>query len=291
MNEDLLSDITFDFAQVGGVRLHYAQAGTGEKLVLLLHGFPEFWYSWRHQLAALGDHYTVIAPDLRGYNLSSKPANVADYEIDRLVDDVLGLIRYFGHEQAAIVGHDWGALVAWAVAQKHPEAVWKLAALQVPPPAAWRKNQTFKQLLASWYMFLFQIPALPEWLLGLNDFALLERALKTTTAASGVFSERDIAEYKKSWREGASLTPALNYYRANILKRMFSTSAGDEKVSVPTLFIYGEKDSAVLPESVKGVQEFVDAQFTEVRIPNAGHWVQQEAAVEVNNFLSEFLAD
>jgi pimeloyl-ACP methyl ester carboxylesterase len=182
-------------------------------------------------------------------------------------------------------------LVAWAVAQKHPEAVWKLAALQVPPPGAWRKNQTFKQLLASWYMFLFQIPALPEWLLGLNDFALLERALKTTTAASGVFSERDIAEYKKSWLEAASLTPALNYYRANILKRMFSTSAGDEKVIVPTLFIYGEKDSAVLPESVKGVQEFVDAQFTEVRIPNAGHWVQQEAAVEVNNFLSEFLAD
>src|SRR5215210_1957713 len=137
----------FDYAQIGGVRLHYAKAGTGEKLVLFLHGFPEFWYSWRHQLAALSDEYTVVAPDMRGYNLSDKPARVQDYAIDNLIDDVSGLINHFGRRQAAVIGHDWGAAVAWAFAQTEPEMVWKLGALQVPPVPVWRKNQTVRQAL------------------------------------------------------------------------------------------------------------------------------------------------
>ncbi len=152
-----MNEINFDYAQIGGVNLHYAKAGDGEKLVILLHGFPEFWYSWRHQIAALSDEYTVVAPDMRGYNLSDKPPKIEDYSIDKLVDDVIGLIRYFGREQAAIVGHDWGASIAWAVALKHPEYVSKLVALQVPPASIWKRNQTLKQFLASWYMFLFQI--------------------------------------------------------------------------------------------------------------------------------------
>jgi len=286
-----MSEIKFDYAQIGGVKLHYATAGNGEKLIILLHGFPEFWYSWRRQITALSDEYTVVAPDMRGYNLSDKPANVSDYQIDKLVDDVTGLIRHFGREQAAIVGHDWGASVAWATAQKHPEFVWKLCALQVPPISVWQKNQTVKQFLASWYMFFFQIPRLPEWLMSRNDFAILAGGLKNSTAERGVFSDEDIAEYKKAWSQPRALTSALNYYRANILKRLFSKPSTEAKIKVPTLFIYGEKDTAVLPESVRDIGEVIDAPYQEIRIPDAGHWVQQEAAEIVTDSLGEFLAE
>lgn len=286
-----MSEITFDYAQIGGVKIHYAKAGGGEKLVVLLHGFPEFWYSWRKQLAALSDQYTVVAPDLRGYNLSDKPARVADYKIDKSVDDVCGLIRHLGYEKAAVVGHDWGAIIAWAMAETHPEYVSKLCALQVPPSSVWRKNLSVKQLLASWYMFFFQLPFLPEWLLSRDDFARLANGLKSSTVEKDIFTDADIAEYKKAWREDRALTSALNYYRANILKRLFSGESADEKIKVPTLFIYGEKDAVILPETVKDIGSVIDAPFSEIRIPDAGHWVQQEAAEIVTDSLREFLAE
>jgi pimeloyl-ACP methyl ester carboxylesterase len=287
-----MSEIEFDYAQIGGVKLHYAAAGDREKLVILLHGFPEFWYSWRHQIRALSDEYTVVAPDMRGYNLSDKPPRIADYSIDKLVDDTTGLIRHLGFEKAAIIGHDWGAVVAWAVARNQPEYVSKLCAMQVPPTDVWRRNQTFKQFLASWYMFFFQIPALPEWLLSRDDFALLADGLKTSTAEPDVFTDEDIAQYKKSWREDRALSSALNYYRANVLQRIFAPgAAADAKIKVPTLFIYGERDQAVLPSSVEGIGDVIDAPYSEIRIPDAGHWVQQEASEIVTDSLREFLAE
>jgi pimeloyl-ACP methyl ester carboxylesterase len=282
------------YAQVGGVRLHYAERGSGGRLVLLLHGFPECWYSWRHQLAALGDCYTVVAPDMRGYNLSDKPERVEDYRIENLVDDVTGLVRHFGEREAAIVGHDWGASVAWAVAQSYPEYVWKLAALQVPPPAAWRANMTLAQALRSWYMLFFQIPRLPEWVMSRDDLASLERTFKNTVARKGSFTDEDIEIYKAAFREEGALTGPINYYRANI-KRLLSRMYGDQqaigsgRVSVPTLFIYGEKDFAILPETVRGVAAYVDGPYREVRIATSGHWVQNEAVAEVNAALSQFL--
>jgi pimeloyl-ACP methyl ester carboxylesterase len=282
--------IQFGNAQIGGVNLHYAKAGTGERLVLLLHGFPEFWYSWRHQIAALSDTYTVVAPDLRGFNLSDKPPAVSDYETGNIVDDINGLIRYFGHEKAAVIGHDWGATTAWSVAMRHPESLWKLGSLQVPPISIWRKNQSFSQFLASWYMFFFQIPALPEYLMGLNDFAMMERSLRDSAAVK-VFTDEDVAEYKKAWGEAGALTSMLNYYRANIIKRFLSKPEDPVKIRVPTLFIYGEKDQAVLPQTVAGVGDLIDAPYTEVRIPGSGHWVQQEAKDEVTAALRKFLAE
>ncbi len=164
MSEDasnLEPEIRHGYAQVGDVRLHYAECGEGERLVVLLHGFPECWYSWRHQLKALGRRFRVVAPDMRGYNLSDKPGRVEDYRMQRLVDDVTGLTRHFGAREAAVVGHDWGGAVAWAVAQHYPDYVWKLASLQTPPPAVWGKNLTLRQLLRSWYMFFFQLPSIP----------------------------------------------------------------------------------------------------------------------------------
>ena len=289
MNVD--ARISFGYADVGDVKLHYAKAGDGEKLVILLHGFPEFWYSWRHQLVALSDQYTVVAPDMRGYNLSDKPLNKTDYAIDNLVGDIVGLIYHFGRETAAVIGHDWGASVAWALAMKKPEVLWKLGALQVPPIPIWKRNQTVKQFFASWYMFFFQIPGLPEFRLRQNDYTALAKALRESTAAAGVFSDDEIAEYKKAYGQPGAITAMLNYYRANIVKRMFGKKETPRKIDVPTLFIYGEKDKAVLPRTVAGVGDMVSGPYTEHRIPNSGHWVQQEARDEVTQVLRTFLIE
>ena len=290
-------EVRHGYAQAGDVRLHYAECGNEkDELVILLHGFPEFWYSWRRQLPVPGKRYHVIAPDMRGFNLSDKPPRVEDYRIELLVDDVLGLIKHFGRSQAAIVAHDWGAGVAWAVAQRHPEAVKKLAALQVPLPAAWRANMTFAQLRRSWYMFFFQLPRIPEWWASARDFARVEKMYRKTSMRPGAFSNDDIEVYKAALRQPGALTSSINYYRANVFRSLRrggveTPQDGRRGIRVPTLFIYGEQDVAVIPSTVRDLGRFIDAPYRELRIPDSGHWVQNEAADEVNTALLEFLAD
>ena len=298
MSEQLYNagpEISHGYAQVGDVRLHYAECGEGERLVVLLHGFPECWYSWRRQLTALGEHFRVVAPDMRGYNLSDKPSRVDDYRINRLVDDVTALIRHLGAREAAIVGHDWGAVVAWAVAQHFPDYVSRLAALQVPPPAVWAKNLSLKQLLRSWYMFFFQLPAIPEWWIRRDDFAALEKMFRQS-ARAGTFSDADMEFYKSALREPGALTATINYYRANLGGFLRRRAGGgefkrQERIRVPTLFIFGERDLAIVPETVEGVAAYIDAPYTEVRYAKAGHWIQQENAEEINAALSSFLEE
>ncbi|HVF45307.1 MAG TPA: alpha/beta hydrolase [Pyrinomonadaceae bacterium] len=286
--------IRHGYAQVGDVRLHYAECGVGERLVLLLHGFPECWYSWRHQLKALGGRYRVVAPDMRGYNLSDKPDRVEDYRVPRLVDDVTGLIRHFGAREAAVVGHDWGAAVAWAVAQHYPDYVWKLAALQVPPPAVWAKNLTLRQLLRSWYMFFFQLPRVPEWWVSRDDFAGLGKMFRST-ARPGTFADADVEFYRSALKEPGALTAGINYYRANLRTLLTRGPKGGirthERVRVPTLFVFGERDFAILPETAAGVADYVNAPYTELRLARANHWVQQEYPSEVNAALLSFLEE
>lgn len=286
--------IRHDYANVGEVRLHYAECGSGDDLVILLHGFPEFWYSWRYQMPVLGRRYHVVAPDMRGFNLSDKPPRKSDYVIEKLVGDVLGLIKHFGKSQAAIVAHDWGAAVAWALAQRHPEAVSKLAALQVPPPAAWRDNMTFGQLRRSWYMFFFQLPALPERWAAAKDFARVGKMYRETSFRPDAFSDEDIEIYKAALRQPGALTSSLNYYRANVFRSLFRRSAktpseGDGRIRVPTLFIYGELDVAVFPATVQKMEKYFDPPYHEHRIAGSGHWVQIEAREEVNDVLMKFL--
>lgn len=300
--------IKHGYANVNGIRLHYAESGSGDNLVILLHGFPEFWYSWRHQLTALGKSYHVVAPDMRGYNLSDKPARVEDYRIEVLVEDVVGLIDHFGANQAAIVAHDWGAGVAWAAAQKYPQRISKLAVLQVPPAAVWRANISLRQLLRSWYMFFFQLPRIPEWAIGRKDFAALNRILRETVARKGTFSDADIEIYKEALRRPGALTAAVNYYRANVRRVMSQRKVigkperngesttdqtrlgGNGRIRVPTLFIFGEQDFAILAETVSGIAKYIDAPYREVRIADVGHWVQNEAVAEVNEALIDFLS-
>jgi len=290
------SSIRHGYASVNGIRLHYAESGSGDNLVILLHGFPEFWYSWRKQLEALSGSFHAIAPDLRGYNLSDKPPRVEDYKIDKIVVDVIGLIDHFGAKQAAIVGHDWGAGVAWALAQKHPERVSRLAVLQVPLQAVFRANLTFKQFLRSWYMFFFQIPRLPEWLISLQNFRAIEDTFTKKIFRKNTFTPEDVERYKEAARQPGALTGAVNYYRANVFDRLFprkregSVNPSHHRVRVPTLFIFGEEDFAIIPASVRGLNEYIDAYYREVRIPDSGHWVQNEAAAQVNEALINFLS-
>jgi pimeloyl-ACP methyl ester carboxylesterase len=299
-SDSAVPGVRHDYAQLGDVRLHYAECGRrGERLVLLLHGFPECWYSWRHQLTALGgERFHVVAPDLRGYNLSDKPARVEDYRMEKLVGDVLGLLDHFGARDASVVGHDWGAAIAWAVAARRPERVWKVAALQVPPLPVWFANMSVKQALSSWYMLFFQLPFLPEWQMSANDFAALARMFKKTSRP-GTFTDTDIAVYKNALRQKSertnttALTAAINYYRANVFANLSRTpgasKTGRARIRVPTLFIYGERDFAIVPETVRDVGKHVDAPYRELRLANSNHWVQQESHAEVNAALRSFL--
>ncbi len=291
----MIFPITHGYARVNGVNLHYAESGSGE-LVILLHGFPEFWYSWRHQLKALAPHFHVVAPDLRGYNLSDKPLNVADYRLEVLAEDVIGLLNHFGAPKAALVGHDWGAGITWAVAQKHADRISKLAVMQVPPAAAWRANMSLRQLMRSWYMFLFQLPRVPEWLISRNGFAALARIFKKQVSRPATFTDADIAAYREALQKPGALTAAVNYYRANVVRLMRRSSSAegpkagkDNRIRVPTLFIFGEQDSAILPQTVEGIARFIVAPYRELRIPGSGHWIQNEAAEEVNAALLDFL--
>lgn len=287
-----MTAIRHGYATVNGIRLHYAESGSGDELVLLLHGFPEFWYSWRHQLPALGKHFHVIAPDMRGYNLSDKPAGVEDYRVDVIVDDVIGLIGHFGAQKAGVVGHDWGASVAWRVAQSYPERVSKLAVMQVPPAAVWRENMSLRQLRRSWYMFLFQLPRLPEWMVMRKNLAAIDRTFTDSVGRKGSFSSTDIEKYKEALRQPGAITSAINYYRASIgrlASRAPASNNSHERTRVPTLFIFAEQDFAIIPVTVRGIENYVDAPYKEVRIPDSGHWVQNEASAEVNAALIEFL--
>ncbi len=202
-------------AVVNGVRLHYVECGSGP-LVILLHGFPEFWYAWRYQipvLAAAG--YRMIALDQRGYNVSDKPKRVRHYRLEALLDDVLGIIHHAGEQSAVVVGHDWGGAVAWNFAMRHPQAVEKLIVLNAPHPQRFLEEiTTFSQLRKSWYMFLFQLPWLPEMLIRSGDFAGLERTFRIDPVHPGTFDEVTIGHYKQAIALPGALSAAINYYRA-----------------------------------------------------------------------------
>lgn len=282
---------THHFAVVNGIRLHYVEAGTGP-LVVLLHGFPEFWYSWRHQLPALaGAGFRALAPDLRGYNESAKPAGIASYAIDPLTQDVAELIHAVGAERATIVGHDWGGGIAWAFAMRFPTLVDRLVILNAPHPALFfRELRTPAQLARSWYIFFFQLPWLPEWALRRRNFAGLERALRSDPVRPGTFTEEDIRAFKEAWAQPGALTAGINYYRAMKRHGIRSLRSELRPIDVPTLVIWGERDRYLGIRLLDGLGDWVTRLRIE-RLPNASHWVQNDAAERVNELLLAFLRE
>ena len=286
-----------DTVETNGIELHVVTAGPEDgDLALLLHGFPEFWYAWHHQIPVLAEAgYRVVAPDLRGYNCSEKPDGVAAYHIDELVGDVAGLIRAFDRETAHIVGHDWGGLIAWQTAIDRPEVVDRLAILNAPHPSAFERalRGSLRQLGKSWYVAYFQLPVLPELGLGWNDFAVIDRLLGDGTVNADAFTDTDIDRYKLALARPGARTAALNYYRAmarrNAKLTLKQGGVGDLPVHVPTLLIWGEQDDALDISLTSGLGEWVDDLRVE-RLPESSHWVQFDAPEQVSELLSSHLA-
>ncbi|MCH8025455.1 MAG: alpha/beta hydrolase [Chloroflexi bacterium] len=276
-------------AVVNGVRLHYVEQGDGP-LVVLLHGFPEFWYSWRHQIPALADAgFRVIAPDQRGYNTSEKPPGVRSYRIEALVDDVAALILQTGESRAVVVGHDWGGAVAWMVPMLRPEVVHKLIVLNAPHPRAFqREMRTVGQLLKSWYILFFQLPFLPEIALRLGKYRAIERQLRREPKRPRAFSDEDIAAYKEAIAQPGALTAAINYYRATFRRNPAEALRMLRQIDSPTLLIWGEDDPYLGIKLTEGLVEWVPDIRVE-RIANASHWVQVDAAERVNQLMIDFL--
>ena len=271
-----------------GIRMHYVTQGAGP-LIVLLHGFPEFWYSWRYQLPVLAEQgYRVVALDLRGYNDTDKPRT--GYDVATLLRDIQGLMHGLGYAKAVIIGHDWGGALAWAFAIRYPQMTERLIVLNAPHPGAFaRELRTFNQLRKSWYMFFFQLPWLPEWGLTRNHANAIGSILRESAVQKEAFTEDIIAKYREAMSKPGAMAAALKYYRQ--LLRSFPQQRPDEQVhvSVPTLLIWGEQDSALGIELTLGLEQWVDNLHIEY-ISDSGHWVQQEQPEKVNTLMVDFLS-
>jgi pimeloyl-ACP methyl ester carboxylesterase len=282
-------ELAHRYADLGDVRLHYVEAGEGP-LVLLLHGFPQFWYQWRHQIPALVEAgFRVVAPDMRGYNLSDKPHGVRAYRIELLARDVKRLILACGERTASVVGHDWGAIVAWTVAMRYPGRVGKLAILNVPHPARFLDGLLSPgQLLRSSYVFFFQIPRLPEEVIRAGDFALLRFVLRRDPVRPGTFTTEDIERYIEAMAQPGALTATLNYYRA-LLRNPQETRVLLRRIEAPVLVIWGERDRFLSQRLAEPPRLWVPNLLRVERLPDASHWVAEDRPLEVNTLLLDFL--
>jgi epoxide hydrolase 4 len=285
------------YAEVNGIRLHYVAEGSGP-LMLFLHGFPEFWYEWKDQLAAFGSAHLAVAPDMRGYNLSEKPADLAQYTMPHLVEDVRALAEHLtGANRFALVGHDWGGVVAWAFAMAHPELLDRLIIVNAPHPAIFSREMRSNpaQQRASQYMLIFRGPQAEE-LLAANGY---ERLIQGTFP----MSDEDRAAYISAWSQPGALTGGLSYYRAARVGPAGPAGPADGEhegeiaqltdaaallVRVPTLVIWGERDTALLTGNLDGLEQYVP-DLTVERIPDGSHWVIHEQPERVNGLIRAFI--
>jgi pimeloyl-ACP methyl ester carboxylesterase len=304
--------LSHENADVNGVRLHYVRSGSGP-LMIFLHGFPEFWYEWRNQIAEFSKDHTVVAPDMRGYNLSSKPAELSAYLMPQLVEDVralsAGLLKTAGGSTFTLVAHDWGGVVAWVFAAQHPEMLDKLVIVNAPHPTVFarelRENPAQQQ--ASQYMLMFRAPQAEETLAA-NAYERLTAAVLGDGLKDGTVTADDKAAYVAAWSQPGALTGGLNYYRASAIgpppppsgavKAADAAQPGETAgpvavpplvVRVPTLVIWGEKDTALLPGNLTGLEALVPT-LTIKRIPEGTHWVVREKPAEVNRLIRDFMA-
>jgi epoxide hydrolase 4 len=289
------------YADLEDCRLHYVSRGEG-KPILFLHGFPQFWFLWREQLADLGDDYAVYAPDMRGFNLSCKPEDPEAYRMRHLLADVLGLVRELDLAPLTLVGHDWGGIVSWAFALKYPEMLERLVIIDAPPPFTWNRDlrESPKQRDAVNYMVELSKPTPePEELLAANDFAVMDDLMFRIGGRDAQLSKHDLAVYHEAWGQPGALRGGLNYYRAARMGEQVAAGGVPEEyasritsrtVEVPTLVIWGENDVALLPSLTRGLSEWVPRLSVEI-VPGAGHWVPYERPDEVNRLIREFMDD
>ena len=296
--------VSHEYAEVNGVKLHYVRAGRGP-LMMFVHGFPEFWYEWKYQIAEFSRDHTVVAPDMRGYNLSSKPPELSDYAMPKLVADVRALaieiLKSTGGQKFTLVSHDWGGVVAWVFAALNPDMLDKLVIVNAPHPTIFGKllAEDPAQQKASQYMLMFRGPQAEETL-SANSYAMLTSMVLGAGLKDGTVTEADKKMYLDAWSQPGALTGGLNYYRASAIGPPAPSAptapAGDPPpeppaliVKVPTLVIWGEKDTALLTNNLNGLDRVVPA-LTIKRVPEGTHWVVRERAADVNALIREFIA-
>jgi pimeloyl-ACP methyl ester carboxylesterase len=283
------TDLRHRTIAVNGVRLHVVEAGPEDgPLLILLHGFPEFWYGWRRQIGPLATAgFRVQVPDQRGYNLSSKPRRVSSYNLDRLAGDVVGLIDAAGAAKARVVGHDWGGVVGWWLGIRHAERLERLALLNIPHPLVMERTMKHSpvQRKKSRYIFFFQLPWLPERIFSRHGFAYAEKSLRGSSRP-GTFSDEDVAHYKEAWSQPRAVRSMLHWYRAALRARPRRPKS--PRVTVPTLLIWGTQDRFLGQEMAQASLDLCDHGRLEL-IPEATHWVQLEEPARVNRLLVDFL--
>lgn len=284
-------DLSHSYVTTNGVRLHLVSAGPSDgPLVILLHGFPEFWGGWRNQIAPLvRAGYRVWVPDQRGYNLSEKPSSVADYNLDALAADVVGLADSAEVDQVFLAGHDWGGAVAWWTANKYPERVRRLVIANVPHHTVMRQKlrHSRRQIVRSWYMFMFQIPRLPEW--GMSWFnwrAATQQMVKTSLP--GTFSPAYLGELRSVWGQPDGMRSMINWYRA--LFRTQPEPLPSTRITVPTLLLWGEQDAFLRAEMAKESMNWCDHGRVEL-FPRATHWILHEEPQAVSERMLAFFGE
>jgi pimeloyl-ACP methyl ester carboxylesterase len=274
------------YAEIGEQRLHYVEAGDGP-LIVLLHGFPEFWYGWRRQiepLAAAG--FRVVAPDTRGYNLSSKPDGVEAYDTGQLAADIRGLIQERGAETALLVGHDWGGTIAWATAMHHPEVVERLAILNAAHPRKLSQGLHHPdQLRRSWYFFFFDLPDLPEAVVRADNWRFFRHFLRDADPAP---TREEIERYVEAWSQPGAATGMINYYRSSVRTPLKRAEEQIRPISAPTLVIWWERDRYLRGELAEPEHDDVPNLDRVERLPNASHWVHDDEPERVTQLLIDF---
>ena len=285
------------FANVNGQRLHYVTVGEG-KLMLFVHGFPEFWYEWQNQLDEFGKDHQAVALDMRGYNLSSKPIDVADYRAKHLIEDLRALIEHLGHKKCILVAHDWGGAAAWTFAANYPAYVEKLVIINAPHTATFARELTNNpaQQAASQYMLFFRMEK-AERVMTENNYARLVGMLKSA-GSNGAWLTDDVkAKYIEAWSQPGAVTGGLNYYRSSPLYPPTAEDPGASAIKIdparvivhmPTLVIWGDADSALLPSLLDGLEDYVP-NLTLKRIPDGSHWVIHEQPELVNKYIRAFI--
>jgi pimeloyl-ACP methyl ester carboxylesterase len=285
---DVGTELREGYAEVGDASLHYVEAGDGP-LIVLLHGFPEFWFGWRLQIAPLAaTGFRVVAPDLRGYNLSSRPDGVEAYTADRLAADIVGLVRERGAESALLVGHDWGGTVAWTMAMNHPEVVDRLAILNAAHPRRLQQGlHNPNQLRKSWYFFFFAIPGLPEEVVHARNWHFFRHFLQD---ARPPYTDEEIERYVEAWSQPGAATAMINYYRASVRQSPKQAEAQLRPISAPTLVIWGQDDAYLGPDLAEPDRDDVPNLDRVERLADASHWVHHDEAEHVNQLLIDFFA-
>ncbi len=285
-------DVQLDeqYLQVNGIRMHVVSAGDPQdRLLILLHGFPEFWYGWHNQIKDFVERgYYVVMPDQRGYNLTEKPKGIGQYQLNTLATDIAELIRALGREKAMIAGHDWGGVVCWRFAAIYPQMVEKIAILNVPHPGVMRRYllNHRSQLKKSSYIFFFQLPFIPERKLAERDHLMLRKGL-LAGVKKGVFSDEDLAKYHEAWRQPGAVKGMLNWYRAMVQRRGDKSIRVPSRISVPMCLIWGCGDRYLEKEMIELSKERCDN--AELHwLEDATHWLHHEEPETVNKLMLEF---